>query len=273
MQIQFDANGGSVELNSKKVFYGESYGDLPVPSRDYYSFDGWYTDKSGGTKITTETKVTTLTGQVLYAHWTLNSFIVSFNANGGSVSSTEIRAYCGQALGTLPTPSRTGFTFNGWYAATSGGEKVTSSSVYNVANNFTVYAQWTVNSYTVSWSTGTGYSISVKRTSSPNAGASTGNLSSGAKVYYGDTLSITYTPTTGYIISSHGSTSITVTGNINSNTIYASASRIVVSVPSFNWWHINDARNWLTSRGINVTTSYSYNYDYSADYVYSQSAS
>lgn len=149
---------------------------------------------------------------------------VSFNANGGSVSTESILAYLGTPIGELPVPTRTGFTFNDWYTAASGGTKVSPSTTLSEVNDITLYAQWTVNSYTASWSTNTGYSITVNRTSSPNGGAATGNLSSGETVYYGDTLSITYAALTGYSIASKGSTSVTVTENVTSDTIYATAT-------------------------------------------------
>lgn len=55
-------------------------------------------------------------------------------------------------------------------------------------------------------------------------GASTGNLSNGATIYYGDVLSVTYTASTGYSLGNEGSTSITVMGNVTSSTIYATAT-------------------------------------------------
>ena len=64
----------------------------------------------------------------------------------------------------------------------------------------------------------------VYRTSSPNPSASTGYLSAGATVYNGDALSISYNASTGYSISSHGSTSIIVSGTVTSSSIYASAT-------------------------------------------------
>jgi uncharacterized repeat protein (TIGR02543 family) len=175
-----------------------------------------------------------LYNQTLYAHWELKQYTVRFNANGGSCGTASINAVIGTAPSSLPTATRTGFSFAGWFTAASGGTQMTVSNWNSVIsgmnpttlvnNGLTLYAHWNVNSYTVSWSTGTGYSITVKRTSSPNAGASTGNLSSGATVYYGDVLSVTYTPSTGYSIATHGSTSITVTSNVGSSTIYATAS-------------------------------------------------
>lgn len=232
--VTFDPNGGSVSTPSKNVNFGEKYGTLPTPTRSTYDFVGWYTSPTGGTRITADTVSTSLYNQTLYAHWELKQYTVRFNANGGSCGTSSINAVIGTAPSSLPTATRTGFSFAGWFTAASGGTQMTVSNWNSVIsgmnpttlvnNGLTLYAHWNVNSYTVSWSTGTGYSITVKRTSSPNAGASTGNLSSGATVYYGDVLSVTYTPSTGYSIATHGSTSITVTGNVGSSTIYATAS-------------------------------------------------
>ena len=249
--VFFDANGGSVSTASIQALSDVALGELPVPERQYYTFDGWFTEATDGEVVTAESAFARTEDLTLYAHWTLNSFIVTFNPNGGTVGTSEIRAYCGQALGTLPTPSRTGFTFNGWFTAASGGSQVTASTTYSVANDITLYARWTVLSYTVSWSTGTGYSITVKRTSSPYAGAPTGNLSSGSTVYYGDVLSITYTPATGYTLGSHGSTSVTVTGNVGGSIIYASAT-----VNSYTYNVVYKSSNGTALGSTTVTKNY-----------------
>ncbi len=243
--VNFDANGGSVDTTSITALSDVALGTLPVPTRTYYTFNGWYTSASGGTKVTAETKFARTEDITLYAQWTLNSFMVNFNANGGSVPTASLRAYCGEQLGELPTPTRTGFTFDGWYTEETGGIKVTSDTTYTFAEDVTLYAHWIVKSYTASWSTGTGYSITVKRASSPNGSASTGAISSGTKVYYGDTLSVTYTAATGYSIASKGSTSITVTENVTSSTIYATAS------PNSYTYTIN----YKSSNGTNLGSS------------------
>lgn len=128
----------------------------------------------------------------------------------------------GNAYGTLPTPTRTGYTFVGWYTAKSGGTKVSSTTTMG-EGNLTVYAQWSVNSYTVSWNAGTGYNIKVVRTSSPEAGASTGPLSNGATVYYGDVISIDYSASSGYGLTGIGVECVTVSGNVTSSSIWATA--------------------------------------------------
>ena len=66
---------------------------------------------------------------------------VTFNANGGNVSPTTRTVESGGAIGSLPTPTRDGWKFSGWFTATTGGTQVTS--VTKVTGNVTYYAQWT----------------------------------------------------------------------------------------------------------------------------------
>ena len=155
--VSFNANGGSVDTASKNVTYNSTYGTLPTPTRTGYTFNGWFTAASGGTKIVDTTKVTTANNHTLYAQWTANNYTVTFNANGGSVSTTSKSVTYGSTYGTLPTPTKTvtGYTvtFKGWYTAASGGTKVTADTVVATAGNHTLYAQWeqTANTYTVTF--------------------------------------------------------------------------------------------------------------------------
>ncbi len=58
---------------SKTITYDSTYGELPTPLREGYTFDGWYTLSSGGSKITASTKVTNTNEHTLFAHWVENS--------------------------------------------------------------------------------------------------------------------------------------------------------------------------------------------------------
>ncbi len=66
--VTFDANGGYVSMPSMKQPNGFCY-SLPIPTRDGYTFVGWFTKKEGGTQITVSTTVNLKGDQTLYAHW------------------------------------------------------------------------------------------------------------------------------------------------------------------------------------------------------------
>ena len=149
--VTFDANGGTVDITSKQVTYDSTYGTLPTPTRTGYTFEGWHTAASGGMQIETSTGVTITAGQTLYAQWTANAYTVNFNANGGTVDITSKRVTYDSAYGVLPIPTRTGYTFAGWFAATSGGTQIIAATIVKITATQTLYARWTANIYTVSF--------------------------------------------------------------------------------------------------------------------------
>ena len=183
-KVTFDVNGGTAWTSttcgsgftfnssskecSKSVQYTGEYGTLPTPTRSGYTFDGWYTAASDGTKVVPTSHLVWATDKTLYAHWTIISYTVTFDVSGGnawtsttcptssytfnsSSSACSKTVNSGSTYGTLPTPTRTGYTFNGWYTAASGGTKIESTSTVSITSNTTLYAHWTANSYTVTY--------------------------------------------------------------------------------------------------------------------------
>jgi len=157
--VKLKPQSGTVDPPSITVTYAKKYVGLPTPTRTGYSFQGWFTKASGGTKITTSTTVKITGSQTLYAHWKAKSYTTTFNANGGStpkVGSTvkkSLSVTFGKAYGTLPSTSRTGYSFSGWWTDPTGGVKVTSSTKVTTAGPVTLYARWTAKSFTVKFNT------------------------------------------------------------------------------------------------------------------------
>lgn len=140
--VTYNANGGTCSTASKTVTYDSTYGTLASPTRTGYKFLGWYTSKSAGDNITASTKVTKTTNHTLYAHWEALTYTLTFNANGGSVSTSSMKVTYDSVYGTLPKPTRTNYYFAGWYTAKTGGTKITSTTKNTTAANMTVYARW-----------------------------------------------------------------------------------------------------------------------------------
>ena len=149
--VTFNANDGTVGTTTKTVTYGNPYGELPTPTREGYTFAGWFTEKDGGTQVTKETVVTTAADHTLYAHWTANTYTVKFDANEGTVTSAEQTVTYGSHYGELPTPTREGYTFAGWFTEQNGGTKVMADTKVTTAENHTLYAYWMQNIYDVSF--------------------------------------------------------------------------------------------------------------------------
>ena len=153
LSVKYDATGGIVSNGSKKVTYLGNYGDLELPKRDGYTFLGWYTAATGGTQITKDTNVEVTADQTVYAHWAANSYTVTFNADGGTVNTNSKTVIFGNAYGELPTPSRSGYTFAGWWTAVDSGEQVNAGSAVKTASDHVLYAHWVLNSVSVSYQT------------------------------------------------------------------------------------------------------------------------
>ena len=153
VKLNYDAAGGNLTNTSKNITYGGTYGDLESPERDGYTFTGWYTAANGGTQITKDTKVEVTSDQTIYAHWTANSYAVTFNADGGTVTASTKNVTFGSTYGELPTPSRSGYTFAGWWTAVDSGEQINAESVVKTASDHVLYAHWVLNSVSVSYQT------------------------------------------------------------------------------------------------------------------------
>lgn len=80
---------------------------------------------------------------------TTNYQIIEYNPNGGYLAEQYIKGTIGQQIGTLPTTIKSGYTFEGWYTASSGGTQVTSTT--NVTSLLsTLYARYSENTITIS---------------------------------------------------------------------------------------------------------------------------
>lgn len=143
--VKFDVNmpGATISTPSKLFNRDVPYGELPIPEMENYTFAGWYTDPLAGDLITPQTICTGIDNITLYAHWAENAFGISFDSNGGDAQA-PIVAYVGKPIGNLPIPMKDYHTFIGWYTAPEGGELITADSVFNIASDVMLYAQWEI---------------------------------------------------------------------------------------------------------------------------------
>ncbi|MDR1939602.1 MAG: InlB B-repeat-containing protein, partial [Clostridiales bacterium] len=134
--VDFDSDGGTPAPS--KTVRADAYIDLPATAKSGYAFDGWYETQSfAGSALTSPYRPTR--DITLYAKWT-ELYVVTFNANGGvTPPSQTVRA--DTAGITLPTTTRSGYDFDGWFASSALDGSVLTSP-YTPTGNITLYAAW-----------------------------------------------------------------------------------------------------------------------------------
>ena len=219
VKVTFDYGDGSRSTTETK-YYEKPYGSLPTPTRNGYTFSGWYLSRAYTREITSSDTVNNSEDHTLYARWTAGEYTVSFNSNGGSAVS-PIGVTYGKKYGNLPLPTKPGYTFDGWY--TDSGEKVTADSTVNVDRNHTLNAKWRENTYTVSFNT--------------NGGSSVGSIS----VKYGDTYGTLPTTQKDYYIFTGWYTSPSGGTKVSSGDTFNSTSNITL----YAQWKENGLSDWV----------------------------
>ena len=158
VQFEYDLNGGNwVDGFTPKDFYYKDEGlllpDASKLERTGYTFAGWETSEPTADTIKCSAK------------WTANTYTVTFDPTGGSeVTTKTIDVLYGEQLGDMPVPIRTGYFFRGWYDAPVEGKCYGNSegkgtSRYDKTENCTLYAQWVINRYTITFDTAGGSEI------------------------------------------------------------------------------------------------------------------
>lgn len=236
--VSYNANGGSAISSTTSVKLGSTFGSFPTTTRTGYTFEGWYYNSSLSTasRVTTSTTLTesmlpsTANTLTLYANWTILQYVVTLQANdavssadlwtdisGWNVSSKTAKKQFtyGDSMPKMPTPSRLGYNFTGWFTATSGGTKYVEGSTINFASATTLYAQWSA----------IGYTLTIN--------ANGGSLGSGATTIagtIGQSVTISTATRTGYNFSSWSLAS--GTGTINGSTfVFGAGSAEIIA----NW--------------------------------------
>ena len=132
--ITLNPNGGT--LPEYSLVEGAA---LPIPTKTGYTFAGWYENPKFSGDPVKDVPTDSTENLNFYAKWTANTYTVTFDANGGSVSQTSAVTVAGK-LTSLPTPTYDGYDFLGWYTQKDGGDKVTTDTVFTVDS--TIYAHW-----------------------------------------------------------------------------------------------------------------------------------
>ena len=143
--VTFNSYGGTPVPPAQEVEYGHTATKPADPTLKGYTFAFWYLgeDEQNATAYDFNTPVTE--NITLTAKWTQNTYTVTFDPNGGNelAEADKTKAVkIGEAYGELPTPTRKGYNFAGWYTEAEEGTVVTADTTVSAMTDHTLYAHW-----------------------------------------------------------------------------------------------------------------------------------
>lgn len=154
--VMFNSNGGS-EVTEQTVYYGDKVIVPADPTKAGYTFAGWHNDSA--LNVAFDFDNTTVTHNLtLYAKWTVNSYTVNFETNGGSVVPDQTVTY-GELVKAPDVPTKAGHTFAGWYTEPEWSTPF-DLNTRSIVQDTTLYAKWTPNTYKVTFNTLGGSAVS-----------------------------------------------------------------------------------------------------------------
>ena len=151
--IIFESNGGT-SVSAITQNYATNVTAPEAPSKNGYTFAGWYSNAS----LTSKYTFATMPAEdiTLYAKWDLANYNIAYNLNGGTNNSGNPATYTiTSATITLKAPTKTGYSFAGWYTDAECTESITeiTSGSYGVVE---LFAKWTATEYTITYVTADG---------------------------------------------------------------------------------------------------------------------
>lgn len=149
--IAFDNNGGTI--NDAEYATGYTFGtSVTLPSdvtKTGYTFVGWYDNVNLSGDVISEVSATDFGNKTFYAKWTVNTYAISLNVNGGTINSGNVTFYTFGAGANLPSDvTKTGYTFGGWYDVTDSTTQVVRVDE-TATGDKAFYAKWTANEYSI----------------------------------------------------------------------------------------------------------------------------
>lgn len=151
--ISFEENGGTTVTDMTQEA-GSSVSAPTAPTKTGYTFGGWYSDSGLATSYTF--LVMPSQNITLYAKWQINQYTITFETNGGSLVTAITQDYLSTVSAPTP-PTKTGYSFVGWYSDAALTVDYTFTTM--PLGGMTVYAQWTVNEYTISFNSNGGTAV------------------------------------------------------------------------------------------------------------------
>ena len=143
--ITYNLNGGTNASGNPNTYKITDKVVLNNPTRAGYTFEGW-TYEGQSTPVKSVSFTHAYVDKTFVAHWTPNSYTITFDANGGTVDTSTLKVTFDKRF-ELPTPTWEGHTFAGWY----NGSRRVRSGVCNLTSDTKLVAKWDSINYTITY--------------------------------------------------------------------------------------------------------------------------
>lgn len=140
--VTLDPNGGEVSPTQVNVVSGHAY-SLPTPSKNGYTFAGWFDNE---TLVSNEGSWTELENKTLLAHWSATVYTISYNLDGGTLSTANPSTYTIEDAFSFNEPTKDGYTFAGWFV----DDTQKTGIQLGETGNLNLTARWTPLLHTLS---------------------------------------------------------------------------------------------------------------------------
>lgn len=150
-KITYETNGGSIS-GEQLEYTIVDHVKLVTPTKEHYTFTGWYTQKEGGEKYMHDEFPSSETGdKVVYARWTPKTYQLSFVTNGGSEIKGSFPFTYGEVIDIDKRTYRQAYTFEGWYLDAGFTKKYDKNTSGSIGGDLTLYAKWSPTRYKIKY--------------------------------------------------------------------------------------------------------------------------
>ena len=253
--ITYNLNSGTNSSSNPATYTVDDEVILVAPTRTGYTFAGWTYAGQTTPVLSVTIPVGTIGDKEYTANWTADSYTLSFDADGGSVS-PESKTVTYDASFTLPTPTKSGYTFAGWY----NGTKEYTAGTWKDTSNITLKAKWTANTYTVTYDDTKENKANVIVTFNYNYSGSTPTtvtLTNGQRLNYPTNPTRNGYVFAGWYTNSSCTTAYNFSGTITADmTLYASWKTCTITNNSTYSWSSSSGVLTSTNKGNSSSSTY-----------------
>lgn len=151
--ITYTLNGGTNSAQNPASYTVETAAiTLAAPTRSGYTFMGWYDNEAFTGAVITGIASGSTGNRVLYARWSIITYTITYSLNGGTITETNPSTYTVETPAIiLHNPSKTNYTFAGWYSAANFSGSAITSIAAGTTGNLTLYARWSPVSFSITY--------------------------------------------------------------------------------------------------------------------------